>query len=244
MMIRTAGGPPMVSPLDYGERREPRFKRSTWVAIGVVSAAHLALGAALYAQRFELAPPAPSEPGPVTIVDLFTPPKPPPPRTLEKVPPQPPTTKTNPLLAPPTATETLTITTGDKVAESTTLTTTTVTPEPTPDATPTPAVIETPPRVITNPSWLRQPSGDQLSRAYPDRALEAGVSGSAVLNCRVETSGRVSDCAVVSETPGNQGFGRAAMGLSRYFQLNPRTVNGAAEGSRVNIGLRFAPPAD
>lgn len=234
----------MVSPLDYAERREPRFKRSTWVAIGVVSAAHIALGAALYAQRFELAPAAPSDPGPATVIDLFTPPKPPPPKTLDKVPPQPPTTKTNPLPIPPTTPDVIAVASGDTVADSTTITTTTVVPEPTPDATPTPTVVETPPRVITNPTWQRQPSGDQLARAYPDRALAAGVSGSAMLNCRVETTGRVSDCAVVSETPGNQGFGRAAMGLSRYFQLNPRTVNGAAEGSRVNIGLRFAPPAD
>jgi protein TonB len=242
MMIRTAGGPSMVSPLDYGERRERRVKTSTWVAIGVVSAAHIGLGAALYAQRFELETPPPSAPGPVTIIDLFTPP--PPPKALAKVPPQPPTTRTNPLPAPPTTRDVITVASGETVADSTTLTTTTVVPEPTPDAIPTPEVIASPPRLITNPSWQRKPSGDQLARAYPDRALAAGVSGSAMLNCRVEVSGRVSGCAVTSETPGGQGFGRAAQGLSRYFQLNPRMVNGAAEGSRVNIGLRFAPPAD
>jgi protein TonB len=54
----------------------------------------------------------------------------------------------------------------------------------------------------------------------------------------------VTDCNVQSETPGGYGFGRAAQGLSRHFRVNPRTVNGAAEGSRVNINLRFAPPED
>jgi protein TonB len=54
----------------------------------------------------------------------------------------------------------------------------------------------------------------------------------------------VTDCNVLRETPGGYGFGRAAQGLSRHFRVNPRTVNGAAEGSRVNINLRFTPPAD
>ena len=49
---------------------------------------------------------------------------------------------------------------------------------------------------------------------------------------------------VSRETPGGYGFGRAAQGLSRHFRVNPRTVNGAAEGSRVNINLRFNLPTD
>lgn len=243
MMIRTAGGPPMVSPLDYGERREPRFKRSTWLAIGVVSAAHIGLGAALYAQRFELEAPEPVTPGPVTVVDLFKPPKLAPPEPAREVPPQPPTTRTNPLPVPPTTPDVITIASGDLAADSTSITTTTVVSDPTPDAAPA-AAAETAPPLITSPKWLRQPTGEQLARAYPERALAAEISGSARLNCRVEVTGRVSDCAVVSETPRDQGFGRAALGLTRYFQLIPRTVDGAAEGSRVNIGLRFAPPAD
>ena len=79
-------------------------------------------------------------------------------------------------------------------------------------------------------------------RAYPQRALRAEVGGSAMLNCLVQASGRVTDCRLNSETPGGYGFGRAAQGLTRYFQISPRTVNGAAEGSRVNIGIRFNPP--
>jgi protein TonB len=83
-----------------------------------------------------------------------------------------------------------------------------------------------------------------MTRAYPDRAIAADVAGSASLNCLVLPSGAVTDCNVLRETPGGYGFGRAAQGLSRHFRVNPRTVNGAAEGSRVNINLRFTPPAD
>jgi protein TonB len=81
-------------------------------------------------------------------------------------------------------------------------------------------------------------------RAYPERAIIAGVAGSASLNCLVLPTGAVTDCNVVNETPAGYGFGRAAQGLSRHFRVNPRTVNGAAEGSRVNINLRFNAPAD
>ena len=98
--------------------------------------------------------------------------------------------------------------------------------------------------VILNPSWARQPSAEQMIRAYPERAISAGMSGSAWLNCLVLPSGAVTDCNLMRETPGGYGFGRAAHGLSRHFRINPRTVNGAAEGSRVNINLHFNLPAD
>ena len=81
-------------------------------------------------------------------------------------------------------------------------------------------------------------------RAYPPRASAAGVAGSASLNCLVLPTGAVTDCNVSREAPGGYGFGRAAQDLSRHFRVNPRTVNGAAEGSRVNINLRFTAPED
>ena len=101
-----------------------------------------------------------------------------------------------------------------------------------------------PPSVIRNPSWARQPSGEQMMRAYPERAVATGVSGSASLTCLVLPSGGVTDCSVTRETPGGYGFGRAAQSLSRHFRINPRTVDGAAEGSRVAINLRFTLPED
>ena len=81
-------------------------------------------------------------------------------------------------------------------------------------------------------------------RAYPPRAIAANVNGSASLNCLVLPSGAVTDCNVTRETPGGYGFGRSAQSLSRHFRVNPRTVNGAAEGSRVVINLRFNLPED
>jgi len=241
MMITTAGGPGLVSPFDYNERKTPRFTRTTWVSIAVVAAAHVGLGVALYYQRFELAPPVQTTPGAIDI-EMFTPPKPKPPEPVPATEqPVPPNTRVNELPAPPTTTDFVPVTQGETVAQGNTITIREPVTESVPDATPT-TVTPQPPAVITNPRWERQPSAEQLMRAYPDRALERGIGGVASLNCLVQPNGRVADCRLNNETPGNQGFGRAAQSLSRHFQISPRTIDGAAVGSRVNIAIRFTPP--
>lgn len=96
------------------------------------------------------------------------------------------------------------------------------------------------PPVITEPNWVRKPTGEQLMRAYPERALERDITGSATLSCLVRVDGSLTGCAVTQETPSRAGFGRSALSLSRYFQLSPRTVDGqAVDGARVNVTLRF-----
>jgi protein TonB len=239
MMIRTAGGPGLVSPFDYNERRTPRFTRTTWIAVAIVAVGHVGVGAALYYQRFEMAPPV-ETPGRILDIEMVTLPKPRPPEPAEARP-APPNTRPNPLPAPPTTAEVLTVTPGDTVAKGTTITLTENSPAPLVNAPPA-VVTPRPPAVITSPSWIRQPSADQLMRAYPDRALRAEVGGLATVNCLVQPNGRVADCNLTGETPGGYGFGRAAQGLTRHFQISPRTVNGAAVGSRVNIAIRFTPP--
>ncbi|GAA0638905.1 TonB family protein [Brevundimonas lenta] len=243
MMIRTAGGPGTVSPINFNERRTQRLSRSSWIAIGIVAAAHVGVGVALYYQRFEM--PAPlvlPEPRPITVTMEPVPEKP-----VEKLPePAAPNTAIHHPAAPPTTVDTNPVALNDdaKPAEGPVISITRPVDKPVEDA--RPAVTPDPPvtRVITSPSWSRQPSAEQLMRAYPDRALARGVSGSASLNCLVQADGTVASCDITGETPAGQGFGRAAQSLSRYFRINPRTVNGAAEGSRVAINLRFVPPAE
>jgi len=243
MMIKTAGGPGLVSPIDYNERKPPRMSRAAWVATGIVVAGHVGLGALMYYQRFEMplvAPPP--EPAPVDITMVRPEPRPLP--EPKPVPPNPPNTRVNDTPSPPETTETISVVQGETAApDSTTITLATETPNPVPDAV-TVVPASQPSAVIRNPSWLRQPSADQMMRAYPQRAITAGVAGSASLNCLVLPSGAVTDCNVTREGPDGYGFGRAAQGLSRHFRVNPRTVNGAAEGSRVNINLRFNLPED
>lgn len=243
MMIRTAGGPGTVSPIDFHERKTPRFSRTTWTALGIVITAHLGLGVALYYQRFEM-PLAPAEP-PTTIIEILPMPKPEPKPVATKQPPAqaPNTNVNNPPLAP-THPEPIHVVDGEKTPEGPVATfTEKAPPDAPPAATGTKPTPPAPPPVINSPTWIRQPSAEQLMRAYPDRAIDRGIGGVVTLNCLVQLNGTVTDCRTISEPDGPYGFGRAAQGLARYFQIAPRTVNGAAEGSRVNIAIRFNPPA-
>jgi len=223
-----------------------RPRRMSPALAGALSAAlavHLGLGVYLWEARFE--PQYRQFADEVTDVQLVrpVPPPPPPPPKAEKPPPPKPRTPPKlqprpPKAAPPPAVVPLPV---PPVVERVEIRRPPVIEVAPPPPAPPPA----PPRpaVITNPDWLRRPSGAEIARYYPERAARRGVEGRAVIGCQVTASGRLADCRVTTEAPADEEFGDAALKMSRHFKMRPMTRDGVpVSGGTIRIPIRFALP--
>lgn len=92
------------------------------------------------------------------------------------------------------------------------------------------------PAEITNPRWLRRPQS--LASYYPRRALARDISGQVLLDCLVDTNGALN-CAIISETPLNWGFGEAALRIARDHRMVPATHDGQAVQGRYRMRVPF-----
>jgi protein TonB len=81
---------------------------------------------------------------------------------------------------------------------------------------------------------------------YPDRAQRMEVDGKTVMECDVDSEGRWRACVIISETPEGYGFGAAALQVSRYFKMKPKTDPQGkplpVEGGRITIPLTWTFP--
>ncbi len=80
-------------------------------------------------------------------------------------------------------------------------------------------------------------------RYYPEKAQRMNVNGKAILDCRIEATGNLSDCQVVSETPPGLGFGHSALCMTPLFKNS--TVDKSGEslvGTRVTVPVTFKIP--
>jgi len=90
--------------------------------------------------------------------------------------------------------------------------------------------------------WAQRPSSRRIADLYPRSALNDGVGGRVVLDCRVLGDLSVS-CSVASETPSGAGFGRAALSAANSYRARATLSDGSsAVGSSTRIAVNFQAP--
>ncbi|MEQ1492328.1 MAG: hypothetical protein ABL932_17430 [Terricaulis sp.] len=90
--------------------------------------------------------------------------------------------------------------------------------------------------------WSARPSQRRIADLYPRSALNDGIGGRVVLDCRVLGDLSVS-CSIASETPSGSGFGRAALSASSSYRARATLSDGASSiGSSTRIAVNFQAP--
>jgi protein TonB len=91
-----------------------------------------------------------------------------------------------------------------------------------------------------------------LADLYPERAQRMEVEGDVAIRCVVTTTGMLSSCVVVHESPVGFGFGDATLRASHSWRLKPAVRDGVPVEGVVTIPIRWrlghdkppaAPPA-
>ena len=99
-----------------------------------------------------------------------------------------------------------------------------------------------PPAPRYKPDWLEKPTGKDMSNFYPDHAERHDINGRATIKCQVDSHGGLANCQVMSESPQGEGFGAAAVSLSRKFRMTPPQGHVDPRPPEITIPIVFQIP--
>lgn len=98
-------------------------------------------------------------------------------------------------------------------------------------------------RSVKDAPWAGGPTPEQLDKAFPPAAREAGVSGRSSMTCRIKATGELEACRIDSEFPQAAGFGAASLSVAPFFKLKPTTADGrSVAGATITIPLVWKAP--
>ena len=91
--------------------------------------------------------------------------------------------------------------------------------------------------LIASPTYLAQPTADQVRAAQPP-----GLAGRVVMECTVALDTTVKDCRILEESPLGVGFGAGAISLAPLYRVAPMTdKDGRPKEAVVRLAMNFTP---
>lgn len=98
--------------------------------------------------------------------------------------------------------------------------------------------------VLSNIPWREAPNVAQVAAAYPAKARERGVGGTATFSCRLTAEGHLASCRSIREEPRGFGVAAAARELTDKFRAPETLADGRSIGGYyTQVAISFSPRA-